>query len=315
MTSGSKDYGEMHYSVLLNELIWAIDIFTDKQNIVVDCTLGLAGHACEIIKKLNSWDIFVWFDADIANLELAEKRIEALWRSDVKIILINSNYVHLKEELSSRWIDKITWIYFDLGLSSLHVDEADRWFSFRFEGPLDMRFDRTEWKTAADIVNRYRRDDLVRIIKEYWEEPQVNKIATAIVEARTKKKFETTLELKEVIDSVASHPKAKTRIFQALRIEVNEEIDNLKIALDNAISILDKDWIIFVISFHSLEDRVTKQIFKKESRWCYCKDLICSCRHEKQLKILTKKPIEPTDEEVKINSRSRSAKARYAQKI
>lgn len=310
------DYNSSHVSVLLHELVDSITIFEDRKNVIVDCTLGLAGHACEVIKKMNSWDVFVGFDADIENLQLAENRIKSLGKDDVEVVLINSNYLNLKEKLEEKGITEITWIYYDLGLSSLHVDEAERGFSFRFDGPLDMRFDRTTWKTAADVVNKYRREELVNIIKEYWEEPSVNKIVSAIVDKREKWfRFSTTKELTDLIEEVSTFPKSKTRVFQALRIEVNNELKNLEISLDNAIKMLSKDGKIFVISFHSLEDRIVKQKFKLESKDCICRDLICSCGHKKSLKILTKKPIEPSSEELKINPRSRSAKARLAVKI
>ncbi|MCT4617520.1 MAG: 16S rRNA (cytosine(1402)-N(4))-methyltransferase RsmH [Candidatus Gracilibacteria bacterium] len=305
-----------HISVLYRELVDSIEIFSDKKNIIVDCTLGMAGHAIGVIEKMSEGDIFIGFDADIDNLCLAEKKLEKYAKSGIKIILINSNYVNLKQELALKGIDKITGIYYDLGLSSLHVDESERGFSFREEGPLDMRFDRTSGKTAADIVNGYTRDDLYKIFRQYGEEPASNKIATAIVNRRKKMgKFVTTTDLVEVIGEVTRHPKAKTRIFQAIRIEVNKELENLEKSLNNAIELLEKDGKIFVISFHSLEDRITKNILRRESRDCYCSDLICTCKHKKQIKILTKKPIIPSEEEQKMNSRSRSAKARLAVKI
>lgn len=305
-----------HISVLYSELVDGIEVFSGKQNIIVDCTLWMAWHAIWVISKMNEGDIFIWFDADIDNLNLAREKLEKYAKPWVEIKFINSNYVNLKEALKEIWVDKITGIYYDLWLSSLHVDEADRGFSFRENGPLDMRFDRTKWITASDVVNWYSRDDLYKIFRQYWEEPFSNKIATTIVEERRKAwKIETTKDLVEIISKVTKHPKAKTRIFQAIRIEVNKELENLEKSLEDAISLLDSKWIIFVISFHSLEDRITKNIFRQESRDCYCSDLICTCKHKKQIKILTKKPIIPSEEELKQNSRSRSAKARSAQKI
>lgn len=320
---------EKHISVLLNELVDSIEISDVKQNIIVDCTLGMAGHGLEIMKKLNYWDIFIWFDADIKNLWLAKQRIEAELKDNnidlnfienkkdtnknkINIILINSNFWNLKEELEKRKIEKITWIYYDLWLSSLHIDEAERWFSFMQNGPLDMRLNKTIWKTAAQIVNSYTASELRKIFLEYWEEPGSNKIAHNIVDLRKNKKFETTFDLAEIIQWPV---KVKARIFQALRIEVNQELEVLKKSLEDAIKLLEKDWIIFVISFHSLEDRITKQIFKRETRDCICSDIICSCHHKKSLKLLNKKPILPSKKEISLNSRSRSAKARCAQKL
>ncbi len=313
MITDLKNIESKHISVLLNELVDSININSHKKNIIVDMTLWMWWHASKIIEKMNKWDIFVWFDADIKNLELATIRLNEINKnSKVEIILVNSNFVNLKKELVKIWIDKITWIYYDLWLSSLHLDEADRWFSFMLEWPLDMRLDKTRWKTAADIVNWYSQIELREIFLKYWEEPWSNKISAKIVETRKNKKFKTTTDLSNIIPGL---PKVKARIFQAIRIEVNEELKNLEISLNDAIKLLDKWWKIFVISFHSLEDRITKNIFRKETRDCICTDIICSCLHKKNLKIITKKPILPTEWEIKNNPRSRSAKARIAEKI
>lgn len=313
MKTDLKEIENRHISVLLNELVDSISINDNKKNVIVDMTLWMWWHASKIIEKMNKWDIFIWFDADIKNLEMAKIRLNKINKDDkVVIILINSNFVNLKKELSKKGIDKITWIYYDLWLSSLHLDEADRWFSFMLDWPLDMRLDKTRWKTAADIVNGYTQAELREIFLKYWEEPWANKIASKIVDARKTKKFKTTKDLSDVIWWI---PKTKSRIFQAIRIEVNEELKNLETSLNDAIDLLELWWTIFVISFHSLEDRITKNIFKNETRDCICRDIICSCWHKKSLKILTKKPIIPSDEEIKSNSRSRSAKARCAEKI
>lgn len=308
-----KDIEKKHISVLLNELVDSIDIKKDEKNIIVDCTLGMWWHASKMIEKMNSGDIFVWFDADIKNLELARIRLDEVNKNKkVEIHLINSNFWNIKDELEKIWIKEITWIYYDLWLSSLHLDEADRWFSFMNDGPLDMRLDKTKWKTAADIVNSYKDSELREIFLKYWEEPGANKISKLIVENRRKKRFETTLELAKIIPWPI---KVKSRIFQAIRIEVNKELEVLEKSLLDAIKILKKEWNIFVISFHSLEDRITKNIFRDESRDCICDDIICSCLHKKSIRILSKKPILPSEEEIKQNPRSRSAKARLAQKI
>jgi len=302
-----------HISVLLNELVDSINIFKNQKNVIIDCTLWMWWHASKIIEKLNVWDIFIWFDADKKNLDLAKKRLEEINKDNkVEIILINSNFVNLKEELKKLNIDKITWIYYDLWLSSLHLDEADRWFSFMLDWPLDMRLDKTKWKTASQVVNSYKKDELREIFIKYWEDSGANKLAETIVKTRKIKKFETTKDLSEIIQG---WPKVKARIFQAIRIEVNNELKNIEKSITDAIELLEKDWIIFVISFHSLEDRIVKHIFKTETKDCICNDLICSCKHKKQLKLLNKKPIIPTEKEIKINPRSRSAKARVAQKI
>jgi len=319
-----SDIWKKHISVLLNELVDSINIW-NNENIIVDSTLWMAGHFIKVAEKLNSWDTIIWFDADIKNMSLAKQRIEEELqninfienkkqtnKNKINILLINSNFWNLKEELETRWYNKITWIYYDLGLSSLHLDEADRWFSFMKEGPLDMRLNKTKGKTAKEIVNSYTAKDLREIFLKYWESAQANKIAHKIVDTRKQKKFETTSDLAEIIPGP---PKEKAKIFQALRIETNKELEVLENSLKQAIELLEKNWIIFVISFHSLEDRITKQIFKKETRDCICSDIICSCNHKKSLKILNKKPILPKEEEISQNPRSRSAKARIAQKL
>ena len=316
-----KTDANIHTSVLLEELVWAINISDTRQNIVVDCTLWLAGHASEVLKKMKPGDIFVGFDADERNLKLAKEKLEKTKTQyfpsgDIKIVLIHSNFEHLREKLSEHNIESITGIYYDLGVSSMHFDEAERWFSLRLDGPLDMRFDASEWKTAADILNFYEEKDLFQIFREYWEEPHARKIAARVIAERKKQKFKTTFDLNNFLEKeINSHIKTKTRVFQALRIEVNGELETLKKSLFQAIELLQSEWNLFVISFHSLEDRIVKQIIKKETRDCICSDIICTCHHKKSLKIVTKKPLLPSETEQKINSRSRSAKARHAIKI
>jgi len=305
------DKDNRHISVLLGELIDSIEIFDNRQNIIVDCTLWMAGHAIQIINKMWEWDIFIGFDADDRNLVLAEANIEKQ-KPKPKIILINSNFINLKEELIKVGIKKITGIYYDLWLSSLHLDEAERWFSFMREWPLDMRLDKNHWKTAKEIINSYTASQLREIFMKYWESSQSNKISHKIVELRKQKKFETTFDLADII---AGWPKEKSKIFQALRIETNKELEAMEKSIPDAIDLLEKDWNIFVISFHSLEDRITKNILRKETKDCICTDLICSCHHKKSLKLHSKKPILPSEEEIKYNPRSRSAKARWATKI
>lgn len=309
MNNNSLD--SRHISVLLNELVNSIEIFNNKQNIIVDCTLWMAGHAISIINKMWKWDIFIWFDADDRNLKLAKINIEKI-NPKPKIILINSNFINLKEELQKKWIEKITGIYYDLWLSSLHLDEAERWFSFMREWPLDMRLNKNHWKTAKDIINSYTSSELRKIFLKYWESSQANKIANRIVNSRKQKKFETTTDLAEII---TGGPKEKSKIFQAIRIEVNKELEAIEKSIPDAIKLLERNWNIFVISFHSLEDRIVKNILKKETKDCICTDLICSCHHKKSLKLHSKKPITPSEEEIKYNPRSRSAKGRWATKI
>ncbi len=312
-----RNLNKLHSSVLLKELVDNIHINNDKQNIIVDCTLWMAWHARKILKKLHKWDIFIWFDVDDRNLSIVKPNLENEFKwSWIEIKLINDNFVNLKDKVKELWINKITWIYYDLGLSSLHVDEAERWFSFKLNWPLDMRFDNNNWITASKIVNYYKEKELVKIFKEYWEEPSSLKIAKEIISQRKNKfKFNSTKDLSDLISRVSKNPKSKNRIFQALRIKTNNELEVIEKSVSDAIDLLEKDWNIFIISFHSLEDRIIKNIFRRESKDCICSDLICNCKHTKKLKILTKKPINPSSDEVIINPRSRSAKARCAIKI
>lgn len=310
----SENISQLHISVLLDELLDNLKIFKNRQNIVVDCTLGLAWHASKVIEKLNPGDIFIWFDADIDNLKLAKKRLENI-RWDIKIELINSNFVNLKEELEKRWISEITFVYYDLWLSSVHFDDSSKWFSFREDGPLDMRLDKNTKLKASDVVNNYSLNDLIKIFREYWEENMSTRIAREIVERRILKQIETTKDLAEIINKISFVPQVKARIFQAIRIEVNKELENLEKSLNDSIKMLVSGGKIFAISFHSLEDRIVKQTIKKEERDCICNDIICTCKHKKTLKNWSRKPILPSQKEQKENPRSRSAKARVAEKI
>jgi len=207
-----KTAKEKHVSVLLEELTQSIEIFNNKKNTIIDCTLGMWWHAEVILKKMNPWDVFVGFDADERNIVQAEERLKDVWQ-DIEKKFILSNFLSLKEELEKRDIDNFTWIYYDLWLSSLHLDEADRWFSFRFDAPLDMRFDANNWITAAFVLNNYRREQLIQILQDYGEEPMTKKIVAAICDYRKKKKFETTFELNDLIQEHSNIPKSNTRVF------------------------------------------------------------------------------------------------------
>lgn len=313
MTLKSWKKYDAHTPVLLHELTSSIQIHT-KQNIIVDCTLWAGWHAREVLEHMHPWDIFIWFDADGDNLTKAETLLQNFGKG-VEKIFVHANYWRLEEELKKRSITNVTGIYYDLGLSSMHLDQAEKGFSFRIEGPLDMRLDKTGGIRASDIVNSYPLKKLEDIFLSYGEEPRSKQIAKAIEAYRAKKRFETTTELAEVIEKISYHPQTKARIFQAIRIEVNKELEQLEKSLYSAIKLLESGGNIFVISFHSLEDRIVKHIFKKESTDCICDDIICTCKHKKQLEVVHKKPILPTEEETKENTRSKSAKGRHARKI
>jgi len=307
----------LHKSVLFNELVDSITVYENKQNIIVDCTLWMWWHARWILNKMNFWDLFIWIDADIRNLSIVKPVLEEEYKDKwIKFIFINDNFGNLKDILEKNNIKEITGIYYDFWLSSLHIDEFDRWFSFRFDSPLDMRFDTSINFKATDVINSYSEKDLWDIFYKYAEEPKSKIIAKEIIALRKKwNKFYTTKQFWDFLDTITKFPKTKPRIFQAIRIEVNKELKMIENSLDDSLSFLQKDGIIFAISFHSLEDRIVKDFFKKESKDCICNDLICTCKHKKSLEILTKKPIIPSDIEVKQNPRSRSAKARFAKKI
>ncbi|MCH2188262.1 16S rRNA (cytosine(1402)-N(4))-methyltransferase RsmH [Candidatus Gracilibacteria bacterium] len=309
----ADDIAEKHIPVLLDEIVDSIQIDSLKQNVIVDATLGMGGHASAIMNKMNPGDIFVGFDADEQNLILAKNRLKPISEEkNIQLILINDNFCTLKSSLEQHNIESITGIYYDLGISSVHLDEAQRGFSFMQDGPLDMRLDKSHGHKAADIVNGYTASELRKIFLEYGEEPGANKIAHTIVDKRKKQKFNTTLDLAEVIPGP---PRVKARIFQALRIEVNNELENIETSLLQATQMLKSQGRISVISFHSLEDRIVKHFFKKETKDCICHDIPCSCHHKKTLRIITKKPVLPSMQEIEKNQRSRSAKARIAEKI
>jgi len=309
---------DWHIPVLFNELIYGLKINKAKQNIVVDATLWMGWHAKWVIENLSENDIFIWFDADKDNLERAKNNIishfwEKIQNKNIKLFFIYSNFRFLKEKLFEIWIEKISAIYYDFWVNSVHYDNWEKWFSFRFNGPLDLRFDRNNWITAAYVVNNYSESELRDIFYKYWEEKKTPFIVKEILTQRQIKKIETTYELLDIIEKSSFDPKSKTRVFQALRIEVNDEFEVIKKSLNEAIEILDKDWIMACITFHSLEDRLTKEIF-----WEFSRDEIDDFTwHIKTRWIarkVTKKPITPLELEITNNPRSRSAKLRIIQK-
>lgn len=305
----------IHTSVLLEELVAWLNISQVQKNIIIDCTLGLGWHGSKLLSLMQQGDIFIGLDADKRNLEIAQKRLNAV-DSQAEIILIESNFRYLWDELRKRNITHCTSIYYDLWVSSLHFDEAERGFSLRLEWPLDMRFDISRGRTARDVLNYAEEKDIFYILKTYGEEPYARKIAAKVIEARKKKKFETTFDLTEFLETnINKHIKTKMRVFQALRIAVNEELTALEESLEQACTLLQTWGIIAAISFHSLEDRIVKHFYKKKSRENGYNEVDRNYDQEKELKILTKKPLLPSEKEQKNNSRSRSAKLRIAQKI
>ena len=302
-----------HYTVMLNEAVDALECQDGK--IYVDCTLGGGGHSELILKRISPNGRLIAFDIDDEAIAHASERL----KDYPNLTIVKSSYTNIKSELKKLGIEKITGgVVIDLGASYHQLTKAERGFSFSKNAPLDMRFDMSADFSAYDVVNTYKEEDLVRIFSEYGEERFSKRIAKKIVEVRKNKKIETTGELAELI--VSATPKIKsaihpaTRVFQAIRIEVNQELKNVNFVLHDILDLLDKDGIISVISFHSLEDRIVKKILKFESQKCRCNEMICKCPPPK-IELVNKKPIMASEEEIKENPPSRSAKLRIARCI
>ncbi len=298
----------IHEPVLLQEVENCF-LWVENKEVIVDATLGLGWHAKMMLSHLPSTSHFFGFDRDSDNLTLAKRNIESSWIPASKISYIHDSFAHISEYVPS-WID---FILYDLGVSSAHYDDGDRGFSIRTDGPLDMRFDRTKGKTAKDIVSSLAEKDLAQIFFRYADEKKANFIARAIVEKRQEKPIETTFELLDIIRGSSYDPKSSIRVFQALRIKVNEEFEHIEKSLESAITLLHPGWRIAVITFHSLEDRLVKNIFSPFLIW-EIDEVTGQTTRASVLKKITKKPIEPTKEEITLNPRSRSAKLRVYEK-
>ena len=308
-----------HISVLKEDVQKYLDLKDGE--VLVDATLGLGGHARDSVENLGKKGTLIAFEQDERNLEEAQKRLKAY---EKQIVYIHDNFRHLKTRITGSGFEEVDAIFFDLGLSSPHVDEEDRGFSFNKDGPLDMRFDPRGKLTAADVVNGYEEKELVRIFFEYGEEKMSRKIAGRIVERRADKIFSSTVELAEFIESIMPRKRSKkgssghpaTRIFQALRIEVNDELGALSAALEQITDILRVGGRVVAISYHSLEDRLVKKFFKKlEQPKAKGEDAIYRNFDDPIFKSLTKKPVVPVEEEIEGNPRSRSAKLRAYVKV
>lgn len=306
----------IHYSVLLNESIDGLNIKND--GVYVDCTLGYAGHSKVILEKIKKGYLYA-FDEDESATEYSQNALASIG-DNFKIF--RKNFVNLKETLKTENINKVDGILFDLGFSSPQIDEKARGFSFMLDSFLDMRMDRTSKLTAFDVVNTYSVDKLTKIFYEYGEEKLSKSIATTICNERKNKKIKTTFDLVEIIKKSTgsnyffkNHPERK--IFQAIRIEVNSELDVLEKTLPDAIELLNQGGRICVITFHSLEDRIVKKIFKKYSEPDeVVKGMIdIPDEYKPKIKIVNKKPILPSEKELNENSRSHSAKLRIIERI
>ncbi len=304
-----------HKSILLNEVINSLNIKAD--GIYADGTLGGGGHSYEIAKRLSDKGRLIGIDQDEAAIKAAGERLKEFTDKGIATI-VRDNYRNIKAVLQKLGIESVDGILLDLGVSSYQFDEADRGFSYRYDAPLDMRMDQRSQLSAKEIVNGYSEADLFRILRDYGEEKFAKNIAKHIVLARADKPIETTFELNEIIkESIPAkmragkgHPSKQT--FQAIRIECNRELDVLKEALEDMISLLKPDGRLAIITFHSLEDRMVKNKFKDLANPCICPPSfpVCTCNRKPLGETLTRKPILPGKEEMEENPRSKSAKLR-----
>ena len=302
-----------HVSVLLQETVDGLNVKPD--GIYVDGTLGGGGHSYEVCTRLGAKGSIIGIDQDEAAIEAASIRLKDFGE---KVTIVRSNYCDMKSRLHELGIDKVDGIMLDLGVSSYQLDTADRGFSYREDAPLDMRMDQRSEMTARDIVNDYSEMDLYRVIRDYGEDKFAKNIARHIVRERAKRPIETTGELTEVIrhaipmkfQKKTGHPAKRT--FQAIRIELNRELDVLRDSLDDMIDMLNPGGRLCFITFHSLEDRIVKSAFKKNENPCTCPSdfPVCVCGKVSKGRVITRKPILPSEEEMEVNSRSKSAKLR-----
>ena len=306
-----------HKSVLLEETIQNLKVKPD--GIYVDGTLGGGGHALEVCRQLSAKGSLIGIDHDAA-IDAAGNRLREF---QDRVTIIRSNYCNMKKELNRHGITSVDGIVLDLGVSSYQLDNAQRGFTYREDVPLDMRMDQRNSRTAKDIVNTYSEQELFRIIRDYGEDRFAKNIAKNICAARMEKPVETTGELTEIIKKsipakmrmTGGHPAKKT--FQAIRIELNQELEVLKNSLDDMIDLLNDEGRICVITFHSLEDRIVKTIFRRNENPCTCPPdfPVCVCGKKSKGKVITRKPILPSEEELEENTRSKSAKLRVFERM
>jgi 16S rRNA (cytosine1402-N4)-methyltransferase len=303
--------------VLLQETVDSLNVKSD--GIYVDGTLGGGGHAFEVCKRLGEHGRFIGIDQDAEAIEAASLRLAEFGD---KVTIVRSNYVDTPNVLKSLNIDKVDGIMLDLGVSSHQLDTAERGFSYKIDAPLDMRMDDRNTMTAKDIVNDYTEMELYRIIRDYGEDKFAKNIAKHIVNARKEKPITTTYELTEIIKAAipmkvrmnGGHPAKRT--FQAIRIELNKELEVLNNSIDNMIDLLNDNGRLSIITFHSLEDRIVKTRFRNNENPCVCPPdfPVCVCGNKSKGKVITRKPIVPSEEELQENSRSKSSKLRVFEK-
>lgn len=307
-----------HISVLLEETIDSLDI--KPNGIYVDGTLGGGGHSLQICKRLGEGGRLIGIDQDMDAIKAATERLKDY--SD-KVTIVHSNYQDIDSVLKGLAIGGVDGIVLDLGVSSYQLDNVERGFTYREDTPLDMRMDQSSTMTAKDIVNDYSEEELFRVIRDYGEDGFAKNIAKHIVRARQEKPIETTGELNEIIKAAipakmrqgTGHPSKKT--FQAIRIELNRELEVLENSLDKMIELLNPGGRLSIITFHSLEDRIVKNIFRKNMNPCTCPSSfpVCVCGKIPMGKVITRKPIVPSDEELGDNKRAKSSKLRVFEKV
>ena len=305
-----------HKPVLLNEVITGLNI--KPSGVYVDCTVGGGGHSFEIIKRAKKGHLYA-FDRDEEAINASKERLKQF----DNVTFIHDNYKNAKEDLDNLGVTGVDGVLIDLGVSSPQLDHGERGFSFLHEGRLDMRMDRRQKLSAYEVVNTYPKEKLVDILYKYGEESNAKNIVQKIIEAREKSPIETTMELKNIVES--AFPKkviygkggVSKQTFQAIRIEVNGELDGLEQALSDLAGKLSSGGRMAVISFHSLEDRIVKNLFKNLSTDCICppKTPVCICGHKASVKLINKKPITASKEELEFNPRSSSAKLRIIEKL
>ncbi|MDI3546365.1 MAG: rRNA (cytosine1402-N4)-methyltransferase [Halanaerobiales bacterium] len=306
-----------HRPVLLEETINYLNC--QKGGIYLDGTLGRGGHTEAILRKIDDRGTVIGIDRDMAAIKAVKKRLGG-YKS---LKLVHGNFIEIPVILAGLKIDRVDGMVFDLGVSSPQFDNPERGFSYRYDAPLDMRMNREQSLTAREIVNQYSREELTRIIKEYGEEKWASRIAQFIVDFRQKQPIETTFDLVEVIKAaipagarrMGGHPARRT--FQALRIATNDELNQLEELITKAVPLLKPGGRICIISFHSLEDRIVKSSFRELAKDCVCPPdfPVCVCDHRALIKIITRRPVQPTKEEIETNPRARSAKLRVAEKF
>ena len=307
-----------HKSVLLQETIDSLNIQED--GIYVDGTLGGGGHAYEVCRRLGEGGRLIGIDQDADAIAAAGERLKEFVS---RVTIVRSNYENIREILENLGIHRVNGIYLDLGVSSYQLDTAERGFTYREDAPLDMRMDQRETRTAADIVNTYSEMELYRMIRDYGEDRFAKNIAKHIVKAREERPIETTGQLTEIIKAaipakiraVGGHPAKQT--FQAIRIELNRELEVLNQSIDTMIELLKPGGRLSIITFHSLEDRIVKTAFRRNENPCTCPPdfPVCVCGKKPVGRVITRKPILPSEEEMEENPRSRSAKLRIFEKL